>query len=156
MDTSGSILAELQSLEGTSADEWPTSPVLQSCSLQEIRPGHIAAFLVGMAGQSHWSASIEAVPGEGTIVLDYACRVHEQPAWLGTTYVMAFLPQAGVTLFQKSSEGITVEIYRPSDSVYGFQVDGQLLTMPCTQTPARFPATLRWQYRIRLFESAVG
>jgi hypothetical protein len=83
------VLAELHSLEGTSADEWPPSPALQSCSVQEIRPGQSAAFLVGMSGKSHWSASVEATPESGDLVFDCACRVQSNPLRLGSSYSLA-------------------------------------------------------------------
>jgi hypothetical protein len=86
LDSASRVLAELRSIEGTSSDEWPPSPALQSCSVQKIRPGVTAAFLVGMAGKSHWSASVEAITGEGKLVFDLACRLSSIPQWIGSTY----------------------------------------------------------------------
>ena len=51
----------LESIEGTATDDWPPSPPLQSLSIETLPDGRRVALLVGMAGRSHWSASIEAV-----------------------------------------------------------------------------------------------
>ena len=72
----------LESVEGTPEDEFPPSPPLQSLSIEELAPGRRAALLVGMAGRSHWSASIEAVPGIAALVFDIACRVANDPSLL--------------------------------------------------------------------------
>ena len=51
--------AVLVSEEGAPEDSWPPSPPLQSLHL-ETREHVQIAYLVGMAGSGHWSASIEA------------------------------------------------------------------------------------------------
>ncbi|MCE9528571.1 MAG: hypothetical protein K8R36_21205 [Planctomycetales bacterium] len=89
LDHSSRVLAELKSVEGTTADEWPASPALQSCSVQEIRPGETTAFLVGMSGKSHWSASIEAISGQGVLHFDFACRVSQAPKRYGIHLAVA-------------------------------------------------------------------
>jgi hypothetical protein len=76
----------LESIEGTAADEWPPSPPLQNLSIEEIAPGRRATLLVGMAGRSHWSASIEPVVGEAAMIFDIACRTRESQASLRSTY----------------------------------------------------------------------
>jgi hypothetical protein len=154
LDADSRILAELRSIEGTSDDEWPASPVLQNCSLQEIRPGALTAFLVGMAGKSHWSASIETVPHTGAFNFDFACRVHEEPQWMGTTYIQSISPHSRFTLFELSPEGIAIRTYDSFDSTRRVQMAEQLLLITCGEKPVKFPATLRWRYRIYL-EDAV-
>jgi hypothetical protein len=72
-DAEETIAPRLISQEGPGPDSWPLSPPLQSLSI-ERRPSGAVALLVGMSGQSHWSASFEAVAGHG-IVVDIACRV---------------------------------------------------------------------------------
>lgn len=154
LDADSRILAELRSLEGTSADEWPPSPALQSCSLQEIRPGERAAFLVGMAGKSHWSASMEAVAREGAFVFDFACRVHQAPHWLGTSYAIQWPSPHPVTRFQLLPAGISIHLIKPADEIRGADLapmSEQSLRYSCPDAlPAKFPATLRWRYRIYL------
>ena len=149
LDAAAHVLAELRSVEGTSTDEWPSSPALQSCSLQEIRPGERAAFLVGMAGKSHFSASIEAIPQVGAFYFDFACRVQKTPPWLGTTYAMDGMPRGDGSPFLDWQIGIAVEVVSP-DGLSGFQARGQSLLLPCIQQAEKFPATFRWRYGIHL------
>ena len=42
---------------------------------------------VGLAGRSHFSASISAdMSRPDTLLFEIACRIQEQPLWLGSTY----------------------------------------------------------------------
>jgi hypothetical protein len=78
-----------ESVEGTSDDPWPPSPPLQSFSIETLADGRTAALLVGMAGRSHWSASIDVKPDEsviGLIEFDFACRSAELPRSLACEY----------------------------------------------------------------------
>jgi hypothetical protein len=76
----------LESLEGTSAEDWPVSPPLQFVSI-ETRPKKLpVALLMGMSGDGHWSASIEQLPAERTIRFDIACRAKSRPENLGSKY----------------------------------------------------------------------
>jgi hypothetical protein len=51
-------------------------------------PGARPALLaVGHAGRSHYAASVAADPAAAdTLLFEIACRVVEQPGWLGSTY----------------------------------------------------------------------
>jgi hypothetical protein len=80
-----SLVTLLESVEGDASQPWPPSPALQSLDITELECGPVA-LLVGMAGQSHWSASYEARTNEGSLVLDWACRSSREPSHLGTTY----------------------------------------------------------------------
>jgi hypothetical protein len=76
----------LESVEGSLADAWPPSPPLQSLTIETRQADSRVALLVGMAGRSHWSASIEALPDRAELRFDMACRHTELPAWLGSSY----------------------------------------------------------------------
>jgi hypothetical protein len=76
----------LESVEGSAAEGWPPSPPLQSLSIEQLGGQRKAALLVGMAGRSHWSASIEAVAGDARLIVDLACRHGGSPGWLGSRY----------------------------------------------------------------------
>jgi hypothetical protein len=67
------VVPQLYSGE-TSRDGWPVSPPLQNLAI-ELRPEGAVALLVGMSGQSHWSASFEAIPGNRRLIVDIACRL---------------------------------------------------------------------------------
>jgi hypothetical protein len=64
------LLAE--SIEGGPDEAWPASPPLQDLHF-ESRDGQKIALLVGQAGKSHWSASIE--PCQRGAIVDVACRL---------------------------------------------------------------------------------
>lgn len=68
---------------------WPASPPLVEVSLAATSNG--AAILgVGRAGRSHYSLAIAACPGTAdTLLFDVACRIHEPPHWLGSSYQLA-------------------------------------------------------------------
>jgi hypothetical protein len=78
-------LPVLESLEGDAKDDWPKSPPLQTLHV-ESRPEGPVALLVGMAGTSHWSASVAADEGQSKLTFDIACRISNEPEWIGTTY----------------------------------------------------------------------
>jgi hypothetical protein len=70
---------------------WPASPVLVELSRVTVPGGTVgdrpAVVGVGLAGRSHFSASIAVDPRDaGMIRFEIACRLHEPPGWLGTTY----------------------------------------------------------------------
>lgn len=73
-------------LDEAGDDRWPASPVLVELSLARLAGGS-AVLGVGLAGRSHFSLSAATCPGVAdTILFEAACRIHEPPAWLGSTY----------------------------------------------------------------------
>ncbi len=87
----GAVL--LESVEGPLHPDgdprWPASPVLTEVS-QVDAGGRMALVGVGLAGRSHFSASITADRERPeTLVFELACRIQEGPSWLGSTYRMA-------------------------------------------------------------------
>jgi hypothetical protein len=80
----------LASLEGTPDQAWPTSPPLQEIVAETVAAGRQPSLLgVGMAGKSHWSATIEGDGFSEAIAFDIACRTAEAPALLGSAYLLA-------------------------------------------------------------------
>lgn len=77
----------LESVEGTPSDLWPNSPVLQHLHLETRaisaaggvpRVGETerrVGLLVGMAGRSHWSLSVEPDRVSAALEFDVACKV---------------------------------------------------------------------------------
>ena len=76
----------LTSLEGNDQAVWPPSPPLQQLTFEE-RPRGPIALLIGMAGTSHWSVSVETDTARAEIVFDLACRMSQQPRFLGSSYL---------------------------------------------------------------------
>lgn len=84
-----------QSVEGVVAPagdpRWPASPVLVELSRVELprAVGKRTSALVGvgLAGRSHYSASVAADPERpDAFRVEIACRLQEPPVWVGSTY----------------------------------------------------------------------
>ena len=132
MSASGETWPVSESIEGTPVDDWPPSPALQSLSFHMLPDGRQAALLVGMAGSSHWSASIEPCADEPRLRFDIACRHSRRPERLGSQY----------QLLDASAHGrLIVEFQnKPVD-----QRGGVLVIEPVIIADA---GTSRWQYTI--------
>lgn len=83
----------LASIEGPAEPDgdprWPASPVFTEVSLVDVG-GRPAILGVGLAGRSHFSASVTAHPQlPDTLLFDVACRLHEPPGPLRSTYARA-------------------------------------------------------------------
>jgi hypothetical protein len=89
VDSTGLATPLLESVEGSLADDWPPSPPLQSLHLETRPDGSRVALLVGMAGKSHWSASIGAGASAIGLVFDLACRAAIASVQIGSRYRLA-------------------------------------------------------------------
>jgi hypothetical protein len=93
IDQDGATTPFLQSIEGSTEQDWPPSPPFQTLSVEWMSDSRTVALLVGMAGGSHWSASVEPAIGEAKIVFDIACRYipdrrfPRPPGRLGSSYL---------------------------------------------------------------------
>jgi hypothetical protein len=96
----------LSSVEGPRAEEsdprWPASPAFVELSRLDLPQGP-AILAVGLAGRSHFSASVSGdAARRGWVRFEIACRLVEPPVWLGSTYLgpagqKVFLPEDGPT-----------------------------------------------------------
>lgn len=82
----GEFVAVAESLEGTGEENWPSCPALQQLHFETRADGGRLALLVGKAGGSHWSLSVEAKPDSPRVTFDVACRLRESPLLLGSEY----------------------------------------------------------------------
>lgn len=119
--------ARYESLEGPeppAADpRWPAAPVLTEVSRIDVA-GSPAIGAVGRAGRSHYSLSMARHPNEpDTLVVEVACRIHEPPGWLGSTYRVV---------------GADARVRIAADA--GRDPTGEL--------PAALPRTVVWSYRL--------
>lgn len=143
----------LASLEGRDTDDWPASPPLQHVTMEGRGDGRRVALLVGMAGTSHWSASIEPIGRAPGFLFDVACRVKAPPVILSSTYrTMAPAPQK-VNASQARIEDVcrleAVPLQPVSDNLpsCGIDVaDSNLVVQPHLVTIDP-PATVRWRYQ---------
>ncbi|MDA1053937.1 MAG: hypothetical protein O3C40_26095 [Planctomycetota bacterium] len=84
----GRSVPVFESVEGSNVDVWPPSPPLQQLSVEELRPETQVALLVGMAGKSHWSMSVEPADDRAAFVFDVACRSRDAAEQLGSGYLL--------------------------------------------------------------------
>jgi hypothetical protein len=124
----------LESIEGAPSDAWPPNPPLQSLTFQTLPSGASAALLVGMAGRSHWSASVEAVPNTAELIFDVACRHSDGPLYLGSQY-RTFVPTEKAFFVR----GLVSEIQQ--------QAENLLIQPQITPTGSQ---TTRWKYVVSL------
>ncbi|HUG66682.1 MAG TPA: hypothetical protein VMM76_02955 [Pirellulaceae bacterium] len=141
-----------ESVEGSSTDVWPPSPPLQQLSVEELRPKTQVALLVGMAGKSHWSMSVEPVSDRAAFVFDVACRADDSVEQLGSGYLLL-------------ADGFTTD----GEHDAAIEVEGRSLQIRCDRAgrtattvrddplgPRIEPAsinpggTTRWRYTIEL------
>lgn len=130
----------LRSLEGTPQQIWPYSPPFQSISV-ETQNGRQVALLVGMAGKSHWSASVTPITAlQSGWEFDIACLAKQSPQWLGSSYQLTDASQTLVQL--EPIENCSIE---PGSAP-------RILSLRCDVQTADTPRTLRWKYRLLLIQ----
>jgi hypothetical protein len=125
----------LESIEGSPDDAWPPSPALQTVHI-ERRPGGPVALLVGQAGSSHWSASVDAVQDHRGLVFDLACRIMQRADRMGSAYRVLQADMSSLISFSAGSSDAVVSTHREAD---------------WTISPANVvnpPATAQWRYLI--------
>jgi len=105
-------------------DRWPASPVVTE--MLEVATANGPALAgVGRVGRSHVSACVAAEPHlPDTLFVEIACRIHDGPGWLGSTYRL-MTAGAGVP-----GEGPFFRITAPVAAAAGL------------------PRTVCWRYRI--------
>lgn len=148
------VVSLLRSVEGTSQDVWPPSGALQEVLPQEHETGRLLA-AVGRAGKSHWSTVVLCSEPAGTVEFDFACRVKEQPTWLGSTYMLD-LAQSKVV----DEQCVELEIPGQSAKLRCRAMPDSRLTLerphlrflPENSEPT-LPRTERWKYQFQLVRS---
>lgn len=143
----GGVISLMESIEGAADEDWPPSPPLQELHFEQRTGGMQLALLVGRAGASHWSLSIELDPARSRIAFDVACRVRSAPAWLGSSYRRldladerdSGLPRSGNwRLRPEGDEGQTCQLCRhPSE-----------LELKPGHLGGPWPQTVRWSYSL--------
>lgn len=103
---------------------WPASPVFTEVSLVATGTGP-ALLAVGRAGRSHFSASLAAAQAEpDTILAELACRLQEQPGWLGSAYQ----PLRGAGQTEPEADWVIIR--------------------PPVEVELQLPATVIWAYHL--------
>ncbi len=155
VDASGEERLLLKSLEGDDSTPWPASPPLQNVHVEKRAGDVTVALAVGMAGRSHWSLAVEALPG-GELKFDAACRLSELPEQLGSQYSLGDDVQVAGTasplkldistlarVAVQSLDAAAVSVRQP-------QGEGRSVDVAANWGDCAWPATVRWQYSICL------
>ena len=146
----------LDSVESDASHPWPPSPALQQLSLQGDGDQRIA-FLVGMAGTSHWSMSVEAATAQRAIVFDVACRLNTAPEFLGSSYQASkhrlVNPRTVTGSCDEHGWALVLDESLPlaSQSLHQTADALQVACHPLDSTP---PYTARWKYAVTAGETA--
>jgi len=122
----------LESIEGQPDESWPASPPLQEGRI-ESTGGRDVAMLIGMAGKSHWSVSIEADAEHESLTFDVACRVKEPGGRLASSYRIGDTQNVRLA---------SVENCRKVEQPNQLVLESEL--------HADVPATVRWKYIVTM------
>ena len=136
----------LVSVEGMADDHWPRNPAFQNLSMMES-----TALLVGMAGTSHYSASVEAV--SSAIRFDMACRVKQQPEYLGSEYQtlppVKTVDTGSISFISCGRSGrLQLRSNRPASVTTTSTATG--ITLHTSTFAESYPETIRWDYQLDL------
>jgi hypothetical protein len=130
----------LASVEGSPEEAWPASPPFQSLEIAD-RAATPVALLVGMAGKSHWSASVEMDGRARLVRFEVACRVREgDVGTLGSTYRHCPGPVP--------CDALAVELERRFGPVE-LRHSGDLLEIAVPDCETQAARTIRWNYLFR-------
>jgi len=151
----GAVISLIESIEGAADEDWPASPPLQELHFERRAGGIQLALLVGRAGASHWSMSIELDPTAAKISFDVACRVRAAPERLGSRYRRLDLAadQSGrgedhpLSMFELSEPWRLrpAGIERPNCQLC---CNGSEFVLEPELPRSVWPQTVRWQYAI--------
>jgi len=141
-----------QSLEGPwpcdRDPDWPASPAL--VELDRVGSGPLAAVVaVGLAGRAHYSMSISVDSHRpDALLFDVACRSHQTPQWIGTSYApMTASGPAESLLAAAVIEPVSQCVLEIGDRVLQLRATGD--TAPASAgSPFAGPTTVVWSYRI--------
>lgn len=147
--TAGDRHGKLTSLEGSADETWPKSPALQSLHVETRPDGRQMIMLVGMAGRSHWSMTVEADETRDRLIFDVACRVHGRPNWLGSTYSM---PLGNIGSGAKGNLSVTVWRGEQLQEEIAVQIDdaNRSVLIPAWVDDQAAAQTVRWRYAIEV------
>jgi hypothetical protein len=159
------LLPLLASIEGNEVDLWPPSPPLKDFHLHDAN-GSTTAMLVGMAGNSHWSVTVQLADGDPAVKFDIACRIkNELPdtddarkrvSPLSSSYRTMVCPapesnQAATLMLDDlsirvSSEPVAGNEDTPAAVITTGDNSLQIVALP---DAAVLPRTVRWKYCVR-------
>ena len=158
------LLESIETLPGLDESaEWPPSPTLANWHAE--RRGASQIFMaVGLAGKTHWSASIEvkkvsgtvsdsqsrreALPDTFSIAFDIAARLNRPPGFLGSHYRCAWARHVVDAATVELAPGV---LLRCDEATTRWRLDNTTCTLVIEPHPIEsdaFPQTARWRYSI--------
>lgn len=158
-------IAVLASVEGSPSEDWPASPPLQSLHFEHLGMANQSALLVGMAGKSHWSASIELDPAGNYARFDIACRVRGAVRpMLGSTYrampsVSVLKTRDGKIEFRATPQGkVSLELSLPEEPPRASceLVEGVARVVVHDPVDSDSSHTVRWRYALRVIDGPIA
>lgn len=140
-------------IDGDPRSDWPPSPPLQQVHFESRPPAARVALLVGMAGRSHWSLSIEPLADQATLLFDAACRIDRTPDLLGHAWHVAeSLGDAKVeplrATWRTDLANLTINVEPAHDGLARTElsVNDRHCAVRVIPMASRFPATIRWRF----------
>ena len=141
----------LESVEGAADDDWPASPPLQSLHREDRPDGKRLALLVGMAGRSHWSLSVELDPVKQIVTCDVACRLHDQAEPLTSTYRIAESSASASEWLELRSGPHRFQLRPEATDQHSCKLEmaeQRLVAIRCETTAGPLPRTVRWRFAL--------
>jgi len=139
---------------GSARAPWPNSPPLQQINWLETVPGQRVGLLVGMAGKSHWSLSVQADRHAIGLTLDVACRIQSRPDWLGSTYRSRHVARGQSPCEARfragNSMGTILTDSLGDNAPATVDVSDTRLSIVPGLDKIDAPVTVRWKYRFRI------
>jgi hypothetical protein len=141
----------LRSQEGEPDDPWPPSPPLQHLIFSKRQDGATIALLVGSAGSSHWSMSVEPLGDRKEYLFDVACCGGGQPIRVGSAYFVSVdvrcdNPPSSRWLFEY---GATCSIGSIPEDECQCSIAVESRRLLVAPEPFKEKSTARWRYAVR-------
>lgn len=140
------LLWRLESIEGANDESWPPSPPLQSLQRHAPEGQPPVVLLVGMAGASHWSATVAADGNH--ILFDVACRLSSQPVWLGSSYRLSDSTGHALPLIASQPKIQQLPLVTADAPPGSIVSDNGRITLRIDDPRSNLPRTVRWQYAV--------
>ena len=123
--------------------------------------GRPTAFLLGMAGNSHWSMSVQVESARRRAIFDVACRLRQLPDFLGTSYEvigdceLASYPR-GALVSLGESHGAALEkgktpiavAWDDTEAAVDVHLENRRVELLPTGIVSSFPTTVRWKFEV--------
>ena len=147
----------LASREGSTDELWPPSPPLQTLHVEERPDDSQVCLLVGMAGLSHWSLSVEAHTNSTHLAFDAACRIQAPPDMLGSRYRTMVAPSVeDPELLRWRISGLGCQVRAipiDGDGCAVMQTTPEGLTITANLLEGTSSRTVRWRYDVSWWDA---